>query len=126
MDGDVRDDIDRQILVFLRIVETVHLNDVFVGGEGLHYLRLQLGMAVLASGNGIDTNGHDDTVSLVHRSRDSACQPVNIVGRHRVIDVDVLTNEKEKDFPIYDLNGVRQNVIRKGINVIGGKKVVIK
>lgn len=40
--------------------------------------------------------------------------------------IDVLTNEKEKDFPIYDLNGVRQNVIRKGINVIGGKKVVIK
>ena len=34
--------------------------------------------------------------------------------------------DKDLNIPIYDLNGVRVNEVRKGINVIGGKKVVIR
>ena len=34
--------------------------------------------------------------------------------------------DEEKNVPIYDLNGRRLTTPRKGINVIGGKKVVIK
>ena len=34
--------------------------------------------------------------------------------------------DKETDLPVFDLNGRRLDKPRKGINIIGGKKVLIK
>ena len=67
----------------------MHLNNLLVGSEGLHHLRLQFRTAVLACSHGIDANGHDDAVTLVHLRRDAARQSVNVVGRHCIIHVDM-------------------------------------
>ena len=40
--------------------------------------------------------------------------------------INVVENTKNKNTTIYDLNGVRQSELKKGINILNGKKVVIK
>ena len=40
--------------------------------------------------------------------------------------IDGIQMDIDKDAPIYNLNGQRMAVLRKGINIIGGKKVVVK
>ena len=40
--------------------------------------------------------------------------------------IKTIENTQSKNTTIYDLNGVRQSVPKKGINIINGKKVVIK
>ena len=89
VDGKVGNDIDGEQTVWLGIEETMHLHNLFVGGEGLYDFRLQLGAAVLSRGNGIDANGHDDAVLVEHVGGNLARQGVDLVGRHRVVDVDV-------------------------------------
>ena len=37
-----------------------------------------------------------------------------------------VTMDKKRNASIYNLNGVKLNEVHKGINVIGGKKVVIR
>ncbi len=41
-------------------------------------------------------------------------------------DIEGVLIDTDKDAPIYNLNGQRLNEPRKGINIIGGKKVVVK
>ena len=40
--------------------------------------------------------------------------------------ISVVENTKNNNTTIYDLNGVRQSGPKKGINIINGKKVVLK
>ncbi len=89
VDGEVGDDIDRHAALVLEVVEPVHLLDVLVGGKGLHDDVLQLGTAVLARGNGIDAHRQDDAVPGKYLLTDATRQAVNLVGIHRVLDVDV-------------------------------------
>jgi hypothetical protein len=39
---------------------------------------------------------------------------------------DGVENTKNKNTTIYDLNGVRQPEPKKGVNIVNGKKVVVK
>ena len=34
--------------------------------------------------------------------------------------------DKDTNIPVYDINGIRLKVPAKGINIIGGKKIVVK
>ena len=67
----------------------MNLDDIPMGCEGLHHMRLQLSMTILACGNGIDTNSHDNAVTLYHLHGNLTRQTVNLVSRHGIIDVDV-------------------------------------
>lgn len=40
--------------------------------------------------------------------------------------INVVKNTKNNNTTIYDLNGVRQDELKRGINIVNGKKVVIK
>ena len=40
--------------------------------------------------------------------------------------IKVIENTQKKNATIYDLNGVRQSEPQKGINILNGKKVVVK
>ena len=40
--------------------------------------------------------------------------------------INVVENAKSNNTTIYDLNGVRQSEPKKGINIVNGKKVVVK
>ena len=40
--------------------------------------------------------------------------------------IKVIENTQNKNATVYDLNGVRQSVAKKGINILNGKKVVMK
>jgi hypothetical protein len=40
--------------------------------------------------------------------------------------IDAIKHDKETDLPVFDLNGRRLDKPRKGINIIGGKKVFKK
>ena len=40
--------------------------------------------------------------------------------------INVVENAKSNNTPIYDLNGVRQPKPKKGINIVNGKKVIVK
>ena len=42
------------------------------------------------------------------------------------IGINVVRNTEDNKSVIYDLNGVRQSEPKKGINIINGKKVVVK
>ena len=48
--GDFGYNIDREHLVAFRVVESMHLHNVGVGGQGLHHLGLQFGPSVLSCG----------------------------------------------------------------------------
>jgi hypothetical protein len=43
-----------------------------------------------------------------------------------IAGVNVVENTRNNKTTIYDLNGVRQSEPKKGINIINGKKVVVK
>ena len=89
VDGKVRNHIYGEQPVWLGIEETMHLHNLLVGREGLYDFRLQFSTFVLSCGNGIDANGHDDAVLVIHVVGNLARQGVDLVGRHRVVDVDV-------------------------------------
>lgn len=40
--------------------------------------------------------------------------------------IQTITQDKENNYPIYDLNGRRLESLQKGINIINGKKVLVK
>ena len=40
--------------------------------------------------------------------------------------INVVKNTKNNKTTIYDLNGVRQDELKRGINIVNGKKVVVK
>ena len=40
--------------------------------------------------------------------------------------IKVVENTQNKNATIYDLNGVRQSEAKRGINILNGKKVVVK
>lgn len=50
VDGNVGNDIDREHIVLLGIVETMHLDDFRMGSKHLHHLCLQFCTTVLAGG----------------------------------------------------------------------------
>ena len=57
------------------------------------------------------TNGWKDFVNIVEGT------PTGIK---------VIENTQKKNATIYDLNGVRQPEAKRGINILNGKKVVVK
>ena len=89
VDGDVGHHIDGNAALILKVVEAVDLLDVLVGGSGLHEGLLQLGALVLARGDGIHAHSHDDAVAVEHFLADATREAMNLVGIHRVLDVDV-------------------------------------
>jgi hypothetical protein len=40
--------------------------------------------------------------------------------------IEVITLINDKKIPIYNLNGIKLKQLQKGINIVGGKKVVVK
>ena len=40
--------------------------------------------------------------------------------------IKVVENTQNKNATVYDLNGVRQSEAKRGINILNGKKVVVK
>ena len=40
--------------------------------------------------------------------------------------INVVENAKSNTSIIFDLNGVRQSELKKGVNIVNGKKVVVK
>ena len=43
-----------------------------------------------------------------------------------LVGIKVVENTKSNNSSIYDLNGVSQSEAKKGINIVNGKKVVLK
>ena len=89
MNGQVGNDIDRDAVLISKIVETVNLLDVLVSSQGLHDGVLQFGTSVCACCHGIDAHSHDDAVTSKHFLADAARQAMNLMGIHRVEDIDV-------------------------------------
>ena len=67
----------------------MHLNDVLVACQCLHHLRLQLSPSVFSGSNGINAYGHDNAMLLCHLHGYLAGEPMYLMSRHRVIDIDV-------------------------------------
>ena len=79
---DVWNNIDGKHVLLFRIIESVHLNDFLVGGEGSHHLRLQFCTAVFTCCDGVDANGRNNAVTLEHLRSDFAGKAMNVVDRH--------------------------------------------
>ena len=93
VNGQVGNDIDRDAVLISKIVETVNLLDVLVSSQGLHDGVLQFGTSVCACCHGIDAHSHDDAVTSKHFLADAARQAVNLMGIHRVEDIDAAIQE---------------------------------
>lgn len=72
----------------------------------------------------IDYNNATVTGILLGGSKENQIMPLSIVnggtGIHEI------ASQKDEDIQIYNLQGVRLNKLQKGINIVNGKKVVIK
>ncbi len=62
---------------------------MFMGSCGLHEGVLQLSALVIAYGDGIHADSHDDAVTVKHLLADAARQTVNLMGVHCVEDIDM-------------------------------------
>ena len=76
-------------MLLFEIVESVDLQDFLVFGQRLHHRALQFCTAIVPGGYGIYADSHDDAMALIHCFRYAACQTVNLMGVHRVIDIHV-------------------------------------
>ena len=74
---------------------------------------------------------HDATLQVPQNSAISYINSGYVNYFDNIVEIDPsaikgVTMDKKRNASIYNLNGVKLNEVHKGINVIGGKKVVIR
>lgn len=67
----------------------MHLDYLFMRRDDMQHLFLQLGLLIISRGDGIHSDSHDDSVSFKHLHGYLSRQPMDIMRRHRVVDIDV-------------------------------------
>ena len=96
------------------------MNDVAsVTAGGSHTMILKKDGTVWACGN--NENGQLGDGTNVNRTN-----PVKIAERNESLGITRIENKIKTDAHIYNLRGQRLTAPQKGINIIGGKKVIVK